>query len=549
MLSSLPSNLSIPDRARFVIFGTSVPQESTFACIHHAFSYRAKTLPRFIAAEYMDDSISYEQLDRLSSLVAMVLKGRSVMSGQRVCLVMRRSITMLVGLLGVLKSGASYVPLDGGIVTDSALRFILEDSAAPLLLYMSEYQGRIPNSTNSICIESIMGFDMECLSGPLCTPIHDSSAPSDEAYVIYTSGTTGAPKGVCVRHENVTNLLCLNPGKLNIRPGTRVAQLLNVAFDMCAWEVWGCLMNGGTLCIRGTDKNHWVSTLKKVDVAICTPTILQAYNPADFPSIRCVATAGEPCSQFLADSWAATCKFYNSCGPTETTIVNTMCLHQRGDKINIGRPTPNNRVYILDSHGHPVPTGTIGVMWASGAGVSSGYVNRPELTSQRYILDPFAGDGFMFNTGDLGCWTPHGNLEHHGRIDDQVKVKGFRVELDGIAAIMENCPNVSQAVVLLVGHELCGFVYPQSVDLDTVKLFTAQRLPYYSVPTKYFAVDTFPKTSNGKVDKLCLRRTFMDSHHFPGPSQHHSTISSQRCSTIGGEHELETRTWATTICH
>lgn len=196
-----------------------------------------------------------------------------------------------------------------------------------------------------------------------------------------------------VSHFNVCNLLCLSPGNLGIRPGTRVAQLLNVAFDMCAWEILGCLMNGNTLHLRGPHRQDWIKILKTVDVVISTPSILAQHGPADYPNIRIVAMAGEPCPQELADRWAQCTTFWNCCGPTETTIVNTMHRHTAGALNTIGSPTPNNSVYVLDSDLRPVPRGEAGIMWAGGNGVCKGYLNLPDLTSGKFVRDPFAPQG------------------------------------------------------------------------------------------------------------------------------------------------------------
>ena len=188
-----------------------------------------------------------------------------------------------------------------------------------------------------------------------------------------------------------------------------MSQILNVAFDMCAWETLGSLANGCTLCIRGRSREEWESVLRSVDVVISTPTILQSYCAQDYPNVRFVVTAGEPCPKALADSWSRTATFFNSCGPTEvrphvhsiffilntpqTTIVNTIDIHQHGKPVSIGRPTPNNRIYILDENRNPLPIGEVGIMWASGRGISSGYVNKPALTKERFVLDPFVRDG------------------------------------------------------------------------------------------------------------------------------------------------------------
>lgn len=173
--------------------------------------------------------------------------------------------------------------------------------------------------------------------------------------------------------------------------GSRVGQVLSISFDMGAWEILGSLCNSATLVLRGSD---WHAALQQVDTLICTPSILSRYRPQDFPNIRCIATAGEPCSQSLADKWAANgATFYNCCGPTEVTIINTMHRHQFGQQLTIGRPLPNTSVYILDDKQLPVVIGEVGTMWAGGAGITRGYLGQPEKTAERYRYDPFVDDG------------------------------------------------------------------------------------------------------------------------------------------------------------
>jgi len=300
-------------------------------------------------------------------------------------------------------------------------------------------------------------------------------------------------------------VLCRYPGNVGMRPGFRVAQILNIAFDMGAWEILGSLSNGCTLCLRGNKSYEWVALMKTVDVVISTPSILTRHDPADYPNIKYVITGGEVCPQSLADRWARYTNFHNCCGPSEISIVNTIQLHEHGTNVSIGTPIANTNVYILDEELKPVPIGEKGSMWVGGVGVSRGYVNLPELSARRWKPDPFLGNGqIMFNTGDLGCWRPDGQLDHLGRADDQVKVKGFRVELDGVSAAIRTCPSITASVVLLVNQELWGFVTPSSVDLHAVKEATAAVQPYYAVPTQYVALAEFPQTKNGKVDKRAL---------------------------------------------
>ncbi|KZV88846.1 nonribosomal peptide synthetase 12 [Exidia glandulosa HHB12029] len=554
-MHDLVAHLTALDRARFVEFGFGERQPVPFPTIHAAFEHQARSYPAATAVEHLSRSISYAALDASANKLAARLRQLGVRPGIRVCMLVQRSIPMVVGILAVLKAGGAYVPLDGGIVTDSTLEHVIADSGAPLVLALREFAPRVKTG-RILCLEDIIAQDDNI---EYVGHVENLSTPNDAVYVIYTSGTTGKPKGVEVMHRNVVNLLCMSPGNIGMRPGMRVSQLLNIAFDMCAWEVLGALSNGCTLCLRGKTSAEWRAVMKTVDVIVSTPSILGPHDPADYPNVKFVATAGEACPQSLADRWSTTAQFFNSCGPTEAsivTIVNTVSPHVCGTPISIGKPVPNTNVYVLDENLLPVPIGEPGLMWAGGACVSRGYVNLPDKTEERYRLDPFVGDGsMMFNTGDIGRWREDGTLEHLGRADDQVKIKGFRVELDGVSAAMETCSGVAVATALLIGTELWGFYAPAIVSSKDVESATSRVQPYYAVPTKFMPLETFPHTSNGKIDKRALRKLAEDAPKpmqkdapqakavVPPPSLWLTLISQPPAVQIQPQRQLDWRVW------
>ncbi|KAF5382433.1 hypothetical protein D9615_002852 [Tricholomella constricta] len=502
--------LSPDEQDSFTRYGLGERLQPPFACIHHAFESHAVRHPDSIAVEDFEQRITYAEMDRQANCLASHLHARGIVPGSRLCLLVERSIFMVVGILAILKAGAAYVPLDGNIVSDSTLRHALKDSGALLVLAQRKFTERV-KGTPTICLENSICQEP---STTHCLKPEDLSSTSDGAYIIYTSGTTGVPKGVNVTHCNVINLVCFTPGDLGMGPGIRVSQLMNISFDMAAWEILGSLCNGSTLCLRGKTSKEWRAVMKTVDVVIATPSMLAPHSPSDYPTIKVVAVAGEPCPKALADKWSNsyTVDFYNCCGPTEVTIVNTMHLHRPDKLLGIGSPTPNNTVYVLDDQMNPVKIGDAGVMWAGGSGITRGYLNLPEKTAEKYRFDPFLNDGsFMFNTGDLGRWNRDGSLEHLGRVDHQVKIKGFRVELDGVASAMETCPGVNVAAAVLIDGELWGFFAPLTAEIEDVKSATARVQPYYAVPTRILRLAKFPETTNGKVDKRALERMADDS--------------------------------------
>ncbi|KAF5631553.1 non-ribosomal peptide synthetase [Fusarium sp. NRRL 52700] len=477
--------------------------EPPFPTVTSAFYHHARTSPGTVALRDLSGSLkelTYGQLARQAQELAAQLIAQGVCPDSRVPLVAKRGLDMIIGIWAILSCGAQYVPLDGGVVPDKTIRRVLEQAGGGVVLCLSSTKHRVTSQHPN---QTVVVID-EIKTSPIKKDVHmDLATPDSGCYVIYTSGTTGEPKGVDITHRNVANLVCLAPGNLGVETGTCVGSVLNISFDMAAWEVFVCLCNGGTLVLRGS---NWEPTLQQVDVLICTPTILSKYNPTQYPKIKTVATAGEPTTRGLADLWASHGTYWNCCGPTETTIVNTMHQHVVGQELSIGRPTPNNRVYILNSLGEPVPMGATGVMWAGGRGVSRGYIGLDEKTAERYKPDPFADDGSkMYNTGDLCRWRTDGSVEILGRVDDQVKVKGFRVELDGISASLASAPGVSRAAALLIDGEIHGFTTPRRCDATTTIKHVQQHQPYYAVPTHLHLLDELPSTPNGKVDKGKLK--------------------------------------------
>ncbi|CDF39046.1 unnamed protein product [Chondrus crispus] len=477
--------LSPSDRHLFCKYASGPRQSPAFPTVLAAFEQMVITHPHAVSAtEVLENgelngyaNITYAQLDAQANKLASLMHARGVSNGDAVCLFLKRSVQMIVGIIASLKVGACYVPQHVGLTPDTQLLNVADATSAKVVLTMDELQEKLPEfppHVSVIPIGSVMrDATLSTAEPPLSRPVR----PSDRCYIIFTSGTTGAPKGVQVTHANVANVLLTSPMDLGMAPGVRVGQILSIAFDMGAWEILGCLSHGATLMTH----------------------------------VKTVAVAGEPCPRGLAATWGKFATFYNSCGPTETTIVNTA---KRFDPesivLTIGKPTPNNTVYVLDPDTlEPCNIGEVGEMWAGGECVSAGYLNKSGLTAERYLVDPFINsvNSFMYKTGDLGRWDANGELEHYGRVDDQVKVKGFRVELDGVSAMAETAYGVEKAVVLKIGTELVAFVTPECAKTEAVKEAVGIKLPYYCVPSRVVRLGALPKTGNGKVDKRALKET------------------------------------------
>ena len=501
------SNLSEYDRQRFQRFGSGPRVTPGFLCIHHAFESMAVRYPDAIAARHSDESITYSELNRQANYLAAVLSWNGVVVGDNVGLFLQRSIPMLVGILAALKVGAAYVPQHVGVAPKSQLQHIIKSASIRVILTARQFRDGVPSDGGRvrINIDDVMLEARKVRENSLTSfqPGREIS-PQDCCFVLFTSGTTGKPNGVQVTHGNVCNILLTSPGNLGIAPGDKVAQILSIAFDMAAWEIFVCLSHGGTLLIRGEDIQE---VADQANVIIATPSVLGSIDADRCRAVKVAAVAGEPCPRPLADKWSSFCRFYNSCGPTETTIINTaQHYHKHCKGLTIGKPTPNNTVYVLDENRCPCAIGDVGEMWAGGDCVTAGYIDNDELNAERYVDDPFLSDGRkMFRTRDLGRWTEDGELEHFGRTDDQVKIRGFRVELDSVSIALESTPNCERAVTLkLDDRSLVAFVSPMSVDVDNARDRVVAALPYYCVPKFVLPLDVLPKTSRGKIDKRLL---------------------------------------------
>ncbi|TQV87959.1 AMP-binding protein [Aliikangiella coralliicola] len=541
--------LSFADQILFEHFGQGITTEVPYDCIHQAFEAQAAANPEAIAAIHKNESITYAELDYQANCLAALLTECGITSGDSVALFLQRSIPMLVGMVATLKVGACYVPQHVGVAPESQLAHVIEAASTKVILTLAHLQNKIPvpDKCHCIAVDDFIAqpfdnsnnrkgangseFNKKLLSKKnnlgasnknikanfnenedgkksinlLNTKPSVEVSRDNTCFILFTSGTTGKPNGVRVTHANLCNILLTSPGNLGIKSGMKVSQILSIAFDMAAWEIWGCLAHGATLIIRGSDIS---AAVESADVVIATPTVLGSLDVERCKNIKVAAVAGEPCPLPLADKWSSFCRFYNSCGPTETTIINTAQHYHSGCKqLTIGKPTPNNTVYILDENKQPCSIGEIGEMWAGGDCVSAGYLDNEQLNRERYAPDPFLGNGRkMFRTRDLGRWTADGELEHFGRTDDQVKICGFRVELDSVSSVLESVTHCKLAVTLkLDDRNLIAFVSPATVCLDEARAAVKERLPYYCMPSSIVAMEQLPMTSRGKVDKRALR--------------------------------------------
>ncbi|KAF9469366.1 hypothetical protein BDZ94DRAFT_376915 [Collybia nuda] len=402
--------LSSSDQILFSKFGLGTTIEFPFECIHHAFELHARNQPNSIAVQDMDDKTTYAELDHQANSVASHLRKLGVTPDSRVGLVVERSISMVIGILAILKTGAAYIPLDGNDTSNESLNHALQDSGSTIALIQSRFANRITTVMTLILEDSICPHP----SSVHCRKPQDLAAGEDSACIIYAQDSSYRPKGIDLTHKNIVNLVCISPGNLGMCQGLRVSQITNISSALAVWEILGSLCNGSTLVLGGTSIREWNLVMKMVDIVIATPTMLSLYNPAEHRNIKVVAAAGDRnYSQGLVNIWARFVKFYTCRGHTETTIVSTMQLHSPGRNVGPSKVIPNNSIYILDEKRQPVEMGGAGIVWIGGVGVSRGYVNLSRLSSLKYRYDPFLNNGMsMFDTGELARWRPDGSLEY-----------------------------------------------------------------------------------------------------------------------------------------
>ena len=472
-------------------------------------------------------SLSYGELERRANGVALRLRSLGVERGVLVALRMERSLDLVVGILGILKAGGAYLPLDPAYPKER-VEFMLADSRVRVVVTESAFASDFGDSaTQLLLLDEERG---EAEQGP-----PGEVTPDDLAYVIYTSGSTGKPKGVLISHYNVTRLFDATEGWFEFGEDDVWTLFHSYAFDFSVWEMWGALLYGGRLVVvpywvsRSPDDFRELLLREGVSVLNQTPSafrqLLQADVNAGAPvqtNLRYVIFGGEALELQSLRPWferhgEQQPKLVNMYGITETTVHVTyrpITLHdlEGGAGSVIGTPIPDLRVVLLDAQGALAPIGVPAEMYVGGAGVSRGYLERPELTSERFVPDTFAADAGakLYRTGDLARRLENGDLEYLGRIDDQVKLRGFRIELGEIEAVLAEHAGVSDCAVLVRedapgDKRLVAYLVGQGEGLlEELKAQLKTQLPEYMVPAHIVLLPTLPLTPNGKLDRKAL---------------------------------------------
>ncbi|MCC8365342.1 amino acid adenylation domain-containing protein [Xenorhabdus sp. PB61.4] len=533
--------------------------------LHQLFEQQVSCTPDSIALVSGDEQLSYAELNQQANQLAHALIAAGVQPDDRVAICVERSPDMIIGLFGILKAGAGYVPLDTDYPTER-LAYILSDCKPKLLLTQKHLQNRLATEVPVWLMDS-EAHRINVAQQPTHNPEHPQSglAPHHLAYIIYTSGSTGQPKGVMIEHRNVVNFVHVQCQTNELTPSDRVLQFTSVAFDTTVSDIFATLATGATLILRPADlrvpDNNFGRFLREQKITVTDlPTAFWhqwvqelVAGRCDFsPSLRLVIVGGEKAELHHLTLWKSLaetqhCRWINSYGPTETTVIATVLKvdgHSRYTEptLPIGYPLTNTRLYILDRQGQPAPLGVSGEIHIGGASVARGYLNQPELTAERFIPDPFSHqtDARMYKTGDLGCWLPDGTIEYLGRNDFQVKIRGFRIELGEIEARLFAYPGIKDAIVIVRedtpgDKRLVAYLVPQpgtTLDLENLRHSLHVNLASYMIPSAFVILDTFPLTPNGKLDRRAL----------PAPDKS-SVISRNYEAPIGETEELIAAIW------
>ncbi|MFN0301309.1 MAG: amino acid adenylation domain-containing protein [Burkholderiales bacterium] len=494
--------------------------------LQRLFEAQVKRTPTAIALIDAEQTLTYAQLNARANQLAHFLINRAIGPDTFVAVCMERSATLIVAILGILKSGAAYVPFDPELPTERSA-FILQDCAAHLVLTQVSLIERLPQGVGQhLSLDRDWG---RIEHHPIDNP-PDSGTAQRLAYVMYTSGSMGRPKGVAIRQQGILRLV-IDPDYVTITPADTIAQVSNIAFDAATFEIWGALLNGARLVILQRDvilsPPEFVAAVQAHHIS-CMFLTTALFNrmsidaPDAFRELRYVLFGGETCDPDRVKAVMQAgppANLVHVYGPTETTTFATYHVIRTaevGVTIPIGRPINGTEILLMDQHRQLVPPGVIGEICIGGPGVAAGYINLPDETRARFVTHPFRTNGadHVYRTGDLARIRDNGSLEYVGRDDDQVKIRGFRIEPSEISAVLGTCPLVRACHVAtyrqergeraLVAYVVANDADRRSASSATLRQFLAARLPAYMVPSAYVAIDEIPVTPSGKIDRRAL---------------------------------------------
>ncbi|ALP37431.1 hypothetical protein ASL14_15810 [Paenibacillus sp. IHB B 3084] len=523
-------------------FHPAQPEAAPAAAFHRLFEEQAERTPEEAAVVYENDRLTYAELNERANRLAATLRASGIGRETIVGILAERSVDLLVAVLAVWKAGGAYVPLDPDYPADR-VRFMLEDSGAKVLLTQTPLRERAEAwlGEEELALAAVLYLDDEAsysderANAPLEADDHlHEYRPEDLAYVIYTSGTTGKPKGVMIEHRSLVNTAAgyRREYRLDQFP-VRLLQLASFSFDVFVGDIARTLYNGGTMVIVPKDDridpsrlHHWIER-ERVTIFESTPALIVPFldyvheQQLDMSRVELLITSSDSCSvadyRTLQERFGSLFRIINAYGVTEAAIDSSFYdepltkLPQTGN-VPIGKAWLNAKFYIVDAHLNPVPVGVLGELVIGGVGVARGYLNRLELTEEKFVDSPFAAGERLYRTGDLGRWMEDGNVDFIGRIDNQAKIRGYRIETGEIESQLLRVEGVREAVVLVRSDAngqkaLCAYYTPDTgaeLAVNDLRGALAQELPGYMIPSYFVELERLPLTPNGKIDRKAL---------------------------------------------
>ncbi len=497
---------------------TDYPRDKTIQSI---FEEVVAKNPDHMALKFFEETLTYGELNSRANQLARSLREHSVGADVIVSLMIPRSLEMIIGILAILKAGGAYLPIDPEN-PESRIEYMLKDSGTKLLLI------------HPSCIKKITSFKKEVLevTNPELyhqddTNLTEINQSNNLAYIMYTSGTTGKPKGAMITHYNI-NRLAIKNNFIEITPKDRLLQLSNYAFDGSTFDIFGALLNGASLVLVKPEILLDVNMLKsvlienRITLFLATTALFNTMIDLDLEinalhKVRKILFGGERLSVphiKKAIKILEPDRLINCYGPTESTVIATTysitSVDKRVESLPIGKPIANTQIYILDQEKQLTPIGVVGELYIAGEGLASGYLNRPELTAEKFIDNPLCPGERIYRTGDMGRWLSDGNIEFFGRIDHQVKIRGFRIECGEIETRLMDYPEIKEAVVLARADQqgnkyLAAYLVSENtLELSDITAYLAKKLPKYMIPTAFVFLNQLPLTQNGKVDRRAL---------------------------------------------
>jgi len=471
--------------------------------------------PGAVAVVFEHEHLSYAELEGRSNQLAHYLQRRGVREECLVAICIERSMGMVLGILGILKAGGAYVPVDPAYPPER-ISYMLLDTDSRWVLTDNASRGRLPELPG---VQVVVWEELAAMiEAEVATPVSTQLSAGSLAYVIYTSGSTGRPKGVMVEHRGLVNLAYSQKEPLQLHPGIHVLQFASLGFDASCYELFCTLLAGGRLVLARREQLMTMEGLRKLltDEHIELATLPPSYQSAvgeEVSGLRTIVSAGEALNREWAEAFQARgIRVVNAYGPTENTVCATVAvspLLEEG-RVTIGKPIDNVCVYILDEAGQLSPEGVAGELYIGGVQVARGYWAREELTSERFVADPFGGAGRLYRTGDRCRWLADGNIEYLGRMDEQVKIRGYRIEPGEVESVLSGAAGVKAAAVVVRedrsgGRRLVGYVVMEGTfDREAVLTWLRGRLPEYMVPAQLVELEALPLTASGKVDRKVL---------------------------------------------